>query len=149
VLRSDRQDNRGFEGLAISPNGARLYPVLQDPLVNEPGPNNGRDGRNVRIVAFDNNPFSDTYGKSIAQYVYQLESQSAVAARITATGGLATGTDPRQGRNLGLSAIVAINAHEFLVLERDNRGIGIDDPGGASTRTGCRRLIWPATTHQA
>ncbi len=140
VLRSGRQDNRGFEGLAISPNGKLLYAVLQDPLVNEPGPNNGRDGRNVRIVVFDNNPFSGTYGKSVAQYVYQLELQSAVAARIVAAGGVATANDPRQGRNLGLSAIVAINDHEFLVLERDNRGIGIDDPAGASV-VGSKRIF--------
>ena len=45
--------------------------------------------------------------------------------------GNATGTDPRQGRNIGVSAIVAINDVEFLVLERDNRGIGVDDPAGA------------------
>ena len=140
VLRSGRQDNRGFEGVAISPNGLRLYAVLQDPLVNEPGPNNGRDGRNVRIVVFDNNPFSSNYGKSIAQHVYQLEAQSAVAARIAAAGGVATANDPRQGRNLGLSAIVAINEHEFLVLERDNRGIGIDDPAGASV-VGSKRVF--------
>ena len=140
LLRSGRQDNRGFEGLAISPNGRLLYAVMQDPLVNEPGPNNGRDGRNVRIVVFDNNRFSDTFGKSIAQYVYQLEAQSAVAARITAADGIATANDPRQGRNLGLSAIVAINDHEFLVLERDNRGIGIDDPAGASV-VGSKRVF--------
>ena len=140
VLRSGRQDNRGFEGLAIAPNGLRLYAVMQDPLVNEPGSNNGRDGRNVRIVVFDNNPLSDSYGKSIAQYVYQLEAQSAVAARIIAAGGIATANDPRQGRNIGLSAIVAINSHEFLVLERDNRGIGIDDPAGASM-VGSKRIF--------
>ena len=140
ALRSGRQDNRGFEGLAISPNGLRLYAVLQDPLVNEPGPNNGRDGRNVRVVVFDNNPFSDNYGKGIAQHVYQLEPQAAIAARITAAGGVATANDPRQGRNIGLSAIVAINDHEFLVLERDNRGIGIDDPAGASV-VGSKRVF--------
>jgi hypothetical protein len=140
VLRSGRQDNRGYEGLAISPDGVRLYTVMQDPLVNEPGPNNGRDGRNVRLVVFDNDPFSASYGKSIAQHVYQLEAQSAVAARIVAAGGVATANDPRQGRNLGLSAIVAINAHEFLVLERDNRGIGIDDPAGASV-VGSKRVF--------
>ena len=140
LLRSGRQDNRGFEGLAISPNGRLLYAVMQDPLINEPGPNNGRDGRNVRIVVFDNYRFSRTYGKSVAQYVYQLEAQSAVAARIVAAGGVATANDPRQGRNIGLSAIAAINDHEFLVLERDNRGIGVDDPAGAGV-VGSKRIF--------
>lgn len=132
VLRFGRQDNRGFEGLAVTPDGERLVGVLQDPLVNEPGLNNGRDGRNVRIVVFDNDRWSPSYGTAVAQYVYQLEKQADIAARIIADGGTATPTDPRQGRNIGLSAIVAINQTEFLVLERDNRGIGVDDPAGTS-----------------
>lgn len=31
-----------------------------------------------------------------------------------------------QGRNIGISALIALNADEILVLERDNRGIGGD-----------------------
>ena len=135
-----RQDNRGFEGLAISPDGTKLYAVLQDPLIDE-GPraatdatdNDGRDGRNVRIVVYDDDPDSPTYRESIAQYAYQLELQSDIAARITAAGGTTTSTDPRQGRNIGLSAIVALNDHEFLVIERDNRGIGVDNPAGTAS----------------
>jgi hypothetical protein len=138
-LNAGRQDNRGFEGLAATPDGKTLYAVLQDALIIEPGPNNGRNGRVVRIVVFDNARRSPTYGKSIAQYAYLLEEQAAVAARITAAGGAATSTDPRQGRNIGLSAIVAINDHEFLVLERDNRGIGVDDPAGANV-VGSKRV---------
>lgn len=53
--------------------------------------------------------------------------------------GSATPTDPRQGRNIGLSAIVAINDREFMVLERDNRGIGVDDPAGSSV-VGAKRV---------
>jgi hypothetical protein len=138
-LNAGRQDNRGFEGLAVTPDGKKLYAVLQDPLVNEPSPNNGRNGRNLRIVVFDNDHQSPTYRKSIAQYAYQLELQADVLARIIATGGTGSATDPRQGRNIGLSAIVALNDHEFLVLERDNRGIGVDDPAGASV-TGSKRV---------
>ena len=138
-LNAGRQDNRGYEGIAVTPDGKRLYAVLQDPLINEPGPNNGRNGRVVRIVVFDNARRSPTYGQSIAQYAYLLEEQAAVAQRIVAAGGVATPTDPRQGRNIGLSAIVAINQHEFLVLERDNRGIGVDDPMGANV-VGSKRV---------
>ncbi|MGH8672376.1 MAG: esterase-like activity of phytase family protein, partial [Burkholderiales bacterium] len=81
-LNAGRQDNRGFEGLAITPDGKMLYAVLQDPLVNEPSPNNGRNGRNLRIVAFDNDRISPTYATSIAQYAYQLELQADIMQRI-------------------------------------------------------------------
>ena len=74
------------------------------------------------------------------QYVYQLEPQADVAARINAIKpGDATPSDPRQGRNIGVSAIHAINDTEFLVLERDNRGIGVDDPIGARA-VGSKRI---------
>jgi|LakMenEpi03Aug12_release.lakeMendotaPanAssembly.Ray.scaffolds.fasta_scaffold05534_7 hypothetical protein len=127
-----RQDNRGFEGLAITPDGSKAYAVFQDPLFNDVGTRDGRNSRNVRIVEFDY-----ATGQSTGQYVYQLELQSAVRARIEADGGTATATDPRQGRNIGLSAIVALGSdgdghQRFLVLERDNRGIGVDDPAGAN-----------------
>lgn len=135
-LNSGRQDNRGYEGLAITPDGKKLLAILQDPLIHEPGPNNGRNGRNVRIVVFDNDRHSWTYGTGIAQYAYQLEPQADVAARINAQVPAgnppdATATDPRQDRNIGASAVIALNDHEFLVLERDNRGLGVDDPRGA------------------
>ena len=48
--------------------------------------------------------------------------------------------DPRQGRNIGVSAIIALNDTEFLVLERDNRGIGVDDPPGARV-VGSKRVF--------
>jgi hypothetical protein len=128
-----RQDNRGYEGVAISPDGRTLYAVLQDPLINDPTGNNGRNSRNVRIVVYDNDRRSPTYGSSIKQLAYRLEAQAAVAARINAIfPGNANGTNPRQGRNIGVSSIVAINKTQFLVLERDNRGIGVDDPAGAN-----------------
>ena len=91
----------------------------------------------MRIVVFDNDHRSPTFGKSIAQYAYPLELQSRVRDRINAIRpGAATNTDPRQGRNIGLSSIVALNHHEFLVLERDNRGIGVDNPAGLAANLG-------------
>ena len=89
-----RRINRGFEGLAISPDGNFAYAMLQSAMVNEGGGN----GVYNRIVKFDT-----ATGKAVAQYAYKMEGSS-------------------QGR--GISALVAINDHEFLVLERNNRGLG-------------------------
>lgn len=115
-----RQDNRGFEGVTISPDGSRLYAVLQGPLVDEGDPD-GRRGRHVRIVEFDS-----ATGQPGRQFIYPLEPLADINARLPA------GAEPfganAQGRLIGLSAITAVNASEFLVLERDNRGLGIDDP---------------------
>ena len=89
-----RRINRGFEGLAISPNGAYVFAMLQSAMVNEGGGN----GTIARIVKFDT-----ATGQAVGQYAYRMEGSS-------------------QGR--GISALVALNDHEFLVLERNNRGIG-------------------------
>ncbi len=113
-----RQDNRGFEGLAMTPDGKTLYAVLQDPLVNEGAQNDGRRSRNVRIVGFD-----VATGLPGKQFIYQLESIADINLRIPAANAFSA---TNQGRSIGLSAIIAINQNEFLVLERDNRGVGVD-----------------------
>ncbi|BAY63876.1 CHU large protein [Calothrix brevissima NIES-22] len=113
-----RQDNRGYEGLAISPDGTKLFAVFQDPLQEE-GSANGRSSRNVRIVRYD-----VATGQSDAQYIYQLESLSDINDRIPGTTN-DFGTTA-QGRNIGISSIVALNNSQLLVLERDNRGVGVD-----------------------
>ncbi|WP_413199228.1 esterase-like activity of phytase family protein [Nostoc piscinale] len=124
TIATGRQDNRGFEGVTLSPDGSRLFAMLQDPLVNEGSPD-GRRSRNLRIVEFDTNT-----GNSTAQYIYQLESLTDINARIPGTNNDFGANS--QGRNIGISSITALNNNEFLVLERDNRGIGVDDPTGAT-----------------
>jgi hypothetical protein len=116
-----RQSNRGYEGLAISPDGTKLYAMFQDPLQEEGsgGSNPGRNSRNVRIVRYD-----VATGLSDAQYIYQLEALSDINDRIPGTTNDFSAT--AQGRNIGISSLVAINNNELLVLERDNRGIGVD-----------------------
>jgi hypothetical protein len=89
-----KRTNRGFEGLAISPDGKYSYAMLQSAMLDE-GAGNGIYNR---IVKFDN-----ATGKAVAQYAYLMEGSS-------------------QGR--GISSLVALNDHEFLVLERNNRGVG-------------------------
>ena len=90
-----RQPNRGFEGLAISPNGKRLLAVLQSPLIQDHGldAQNERVGRNCRIL-----DVSIESGKS-REWVYPMESAGNGVCEILAAGGA-----------------------RYLVLERDGKG---------------------------
>lgn len=90
-----KRTNRGFEGLAISPDGKYAYAMLQSAMLDEGGGN----GSVNRIVKFD----IET-GNAIGQYAYDMK---------------------RSGQGQGISSLVAINDHEFYVLERNNRGIGV------------------------
>jgi hypothetical protein len=114
-----RQDNRGFEGLTLNASGTRLYAVMQDPLVDEGDRGDGRRSRWVRIVEFDIRS-----GASLAQYAYPLQSIDTLNAIDPDAADDFSAT--QQGRSIGLSAITALSDHEFLVLERDNRGLGVE-----------------------
>jgi hypothetical protein len=64
---ADRQDNRGFESLALSPDGRTLYTALQSPLA-DPDENTRKTSRAVRILAVDT-----ANGRATAEIVYPLE----------------------------------------------------------------------------
>lgn len=114
-----RQDNRGYEGLTFNKSGNKLYAVMQDPLVDEGSSNDGRRSRNLRVVEFD-----VASGRVSAQYVYPLESVATLNAIDPSTSDDFSATN--QGRSIGLSAIHALSDTDFLVLERDNRGLGVE-----------------------
>jgi hypothetical protein len=92
-----KRNNRGFEGLAISPDGRYAYAVLQSPTLEEGGA--GGNGRFARIVKFDT-----ATGTAVGQYAYQMD---------------------RSGQGQGISALVALGNDRFMVLERNNRGVGV------------------------
>lgn len=89
-----RQSNRGMEGLAISPDGTTLFGIMQNPLIQD-GALNGtnRVGVNDRILKID------IATGATQEFVYPLSS----------------------GSNNGVNEILAVNDHQFLVLERDGR----------------------------
>jgi hypothetical protein len=119
TIVSGRQDNRGFEGLTLNTSGTKLYGVMQDPLVQEGERNDGRRSPWVRIIEFDVRE-----GRSTAQYAYPLESIATLNAIDPDTADDFSAT--QQGRSIGLSAIQALSDQEFIVLERDNRGLGVE-----------------------
>ena len=93
---SGRVANKGMEGLAITPDGTKLIGFMQSPLIQD----GGDGGRMNRIVTIDI-ATGETH-----QYAYDNQ--------IADTGN----------KNYNSSEIVAINDHEFMVLERDGKGLG-------------------------
>ncbi len=90
---SGRQSNRGMEGLAISADGQTLIGMMQSPLLQD-GALDGnlkRIGVNLRLLKVN------LKSRASAEFVYPLEN----------------------GVENGVNEILAINDHEFLVIERD------------------------------
>jgi len=101
TLTSGREGNRGLEGLAVSPDGRYAFAMLQNGVItdgNSSGTEFARSGY-TRILKYDVDS-----GNVVGQYAYQLFSNA-------------------QGR--GISEIVALDDHRFMVIERNNRGVGV------------------------
>lgn len=93
-----RQPNRGMEGLAMTPEGMRLYGIMQSPLIQDGAldSHNSRIGRNLRIIEFSLRPGAQGPRR---QFVYQLDHPSH-----------------------GVNELCAVSDRTFLVLERDGKG---------------------------
>ncbi|MEY4806956.1 MAG: hypothetical protein RLZZ206_1345 [Cyanobacteriota bacterium] len=108
TLTSGREGNRGLEGLAVSPDGRFAFAMLQNGVItdgNSSGAEFARSGY-TRILKYDVDS-----GNVVGQYAYQLASNA-------------------QGR--GISEIVALDDHRFMVIERNNRGVGVPNANLAS-----------------
>lgn len=99
AVYSRRQDNRGFEGVALSPDERQLYVVLQSALGN-PDARTGEASSNTRILVFS----IDDEAPS-AEYVYRFEPASSFPDT----------SDPRE---LKLSGVAAFGPDSLIVLER-------------------------------
>ncbi|MBQ0932915.1 esterase-like activity of phytase family protein [Ideonella alba] len=90
-----RVANKGMEGLAITPDGRFLIGFMQSPLLQDGG-DGGRANRIVRI---------EIATGTVEQFAYD-------------------NFIPAMNKAYNSSEILAINSHEFLVLERDGKGLG-------------------------
>ncbi len=114
-----RRINQGLEGIAQSPDGTKLFGLMQSGTMQDAG--TGNQGRfNTRLVVFDISS-SDAPTDPIAQYVIQLP-------RIDETGLTTNGTSVN--RTGAQSAIIALNDTQLLILSRDGNGRGVS--GSAS-----------------
>jgi len=108
ALDSGRHNNRGMEGLSVTPDGKKLIASLQSPLTQDGESRN--PSRNVRIFVYDIDPASPTYEQALAEYVHVLPLNAAEA----------------NNRHTPVSEILAISDTKYLILQRDGRGLGGD-----------------------
>jgi hypothetical protein len=91
---SGRVANKGMEGLAITPDGNTLVGIMQNALIQDAA-QGGAAVSLLRMVTVE-----VSTGKTTHEYAYLLTTGS------------------------GVSEITALNSHEFLVDERDGKGLG-------------------------
>lgn len=114
-----RRDNRGFESLALSPDGVRLWAMLQSPLANGSATEIAEAG-NVRLLEFDT-----AAGRPLREHVYR-------AGDPAAPGYLTVGVAPD---DVKICAMAAIDADSLLVIESNDAGLAMlyrIDLGGAT-----------------
>lgn len=104
--QSGRRNNRGFEGLTLSPDQRRLTAMTQSPLDQDSGLKN--DSRNTRVLQFDLRAPAGSAKRIAAEYVYQLT-----------LNGSETGP-----WHTPVNEVLSITPETFLALERDSYGLG-------------------------
>jgi hypothetical protein len=102
---SGRQNNQGFEGLALSPDGKTLFVLLQSALIQDLDPANIKTTRrNTRLLAYDLKHGNKLVGEYAVQLpLYQDQTTTTPKLLIAAQ-----------------SELHALNDHQFLVLARDS-----------------------------
>lgn len=103
---SGRRNNRGLEGLTITPDGRRLVAILQSPTQQDAG--GGTLGRNTRILQMDAVAGSPTFGRTVAEYVFPLSLDGSAVTN----------------KHTPVNELLSLSPTTFLVLERDSAGLG-------------------------
>lgn len=117
---SGRQNNQGFEGLALSPDGKTLFVLLQSALIQDLNATSSTTIKHTRgytrLLAYDlQGPTPELVGEYVV-HLPQFADPAAAGFNLTAAQ----------------SEMHALNDHQFLVLARDS-GNGFSDGDANST----------------
>jgi hypothetical protein len=93
---AQRRDNRGFEALAASRDGHRLYALMQSPAATDGGP-----GLDAALVEFD-----PRGGTTVAEHAYRLGDPAS------------TDADAIRAADGKLSALTVLDDGDLLVVEQ-------------------------------
>jgi hypothetical protein len=108
-----RRNNQGVEGMALSPDGKRLFVALQSALVQDTSPGSAAGRTLTRVLVYDVSR-NAVPPRPIAHYVVRLPAYDADGA-----GGA-------PNRTAAQSEIRVLDGHRFLMLSRDAAGLGAD-----------------------
>ena len=110
VPTSGRRNNQGFEGVALSPDGTRLFAMLQSATIQDSDAS-AQNRKQTRLLVYDvsANPTNST---PLAEYALTLPTY-----RTAGDGGAVNATAAQ-------SEIIAFDNQRILVLSRDSNGLG-------------------------
>jgi len=116
--KEGREDNRGFEGVALSPDGKTVYAVLQSGLMQD----GGKEAGATRLLAFD-----ALTGSPKSEY----------AIRLTDPVSLGKKGKKLKSKNISLTELTFLADGRLIAIERDNRG----QDGSADPKTAVLKQI--------
>lgn len=108
---SGRRNNQGVEGMALSPDGTRLFVALQSALVQDSARGDASGRINTRVLVYDVSR-EPVPKHPIGHHVVQLPAYA-----LAGDGGKAD-------RTAAQSELRALDDHRFLLLARDGNGLG-------------------------
>lgn len=106
-----RRNNQGFEGVSLSPDGTRLFALMQSACVQDSDAANNQNAKNTRLLIFDVST-NFTNSTPLAEYALQLPTYKG------------SGNGAAVDKTCAQSEVVALDNHRFLVLPRDGNGLG-------------------------
>jgi len=113
--------SRGFEGVAISPDGSKLYALLEGAVAED-------DAQVLRIYVYDvaKRAFTDGFLKVRVE----LPSQKVNLAGLTDGSGarVYSGAVPPRTGSVSIGELKAVNDRQLLMIERDNHGDDLTAP---------------------
>ncbi len=106
-----RRDNHGFEGVSLSPDGSRLFALLQSATIQDSDTAADQTRTQTRLLVYDvsHNPTNNTPLKEFA---------------LTLPTYKANGNGGAVNKTAAQSDIIALDNNRFLVIARDGNGLG-------------------------
>jgi uncharacterized protein YhjY with autotransporter beta-barrel domain len=114
-----RRSNQGMEGVSVSPDGKRLFAVLQSATLQDNPTNVAQRRNDTRVLVYDISA-NKTPTAPLAEYVLPLPVYNNSATGV----GNASATAAQ-------SEVLALNNTQFLVLSRDGNGRGTNGNANA------------------